>query len=248
MDTIWSQLEAYINFKHKIKESQKSKNQKRTCYFAPKEDILNWKQLCNYDTFLKSKEEWQSYFIKTNIDYNFNIKFFTDFKVVKENLKNGISIINDEFIKSTGNEKQLENLKEIVYNKGNNKIIFELIDQQKNKHLLCKLSKENMAYYITFEFIKSPLLIIKEIINSKDDELINKNFSFGKTKLNMNIFPVSKKQSENYGKKEAKIHNNIPNNNTSEIIEDKNKNGNNIKNNIPDFIYEALILLYKQKN
>ena len=104
MDEIKKQLEIYIEFKTRIKNAKKDKKQKDyRCILTLKDNILEWKKYSLYYVFKNSSNEWELKLSQT--DFNNKkpkFKIFTDYKTTKNNLENGISIINEDFIKATG--------------------------------------------------------------------------------------------------------------------------------------------------
>ena len=247
MEDTKKQLEIYYNFKKSIKNGKNNLNsfKEYECLLTPKEDILNWKNYYEYDESLFSNDskfkEWEYKIeIKTKYNKKPTFKIFKTFNEIKNNnnLIKGISVINKDFVSANGIKVVIQG--EIKCYVGNKKILFEM-NNIYGVFYICKVGKKEKKRYITLENVRPyNKSLINEILMTKDDILVQKQFTYEKSIFNYNVFYriYLNNSNENIIKITSNA-NNLSNNqrkNDNLIIDNKKK--------IPDFIFETIILLY----
>ena len=239
MNKVKSQLDIYISFRNLIKSSIR-KITSNGYYIVAKEDILKWKKYSLYSLYRSCNchnndlNKWESKFQEKKEEKEPQFKILTEIKDIKKKLKNGISIIQKEFLKSLGYNIKKEERgkeKEITYHILNNKIILDIQDKQNNHYLICKIGKRQLTKYIIFNCVKNSNNIIPKILNSKsEEELLNNSI----TTSNKEVIELD---STNINKYKNEI--NIQTTNSNII-----KENNYIKDNKNSLILETLILIY----
>lgn len=268
MDDPKKLLKLYVDFRAKIKSLKNSSTSKHEpCIIVSKEDLANWKKF-----FLYSKElinnyslqnEWESKiknkkYLKKPI---FNI--LSDYKAIKNHLskEKGISLLNKEFISFYTQSNQ--NLNQVNCYFGNQKTVIAIYGGLSfSDCLICKIGSKSSSQYIIYETIYNYKSSLIDIIINKKNTLVAKKTSFPSYDINKIITYGCKKIQQN-NNNESDIKDNINyhdinfnNNNHDFNTKDKINKSVNVfdskitgltedENNIPDSIFQLLILLYK---
>ena len=262
-------LKAYINFRKKIKNLKASNESSiEQCIIITKEDIANWKKLYEYSKLLINNnallKNWESkinskYSIKPTLTFH----FLKDYNEIKNHLSKGkgISFVNQEFINCFF---QANKIFKVNCHFGRKRMVLELNDGIKfSNSLICKVGSKSTSRYIIYETIdnyKSSLI----------DDLLKKKISSLTKKTIFPSNPINKILTYNCNKiRHANIeikldsfgHNfsdsNLNNNGNNSILDNKRIISRSVVNsyspninvdyecNIPDCIFEFLILTYK---
>ena len=239
-----TQIKAYYEFKNVVKMAKKADINNiqniNCCFITPKEDMLNWKKYYEYDkSLLNNKDklnEWESKINKKiQNEQKPTFKFLQTINEIKNNLTKGISIIEQNFF-STIDFTNTSRIRENKCYIGNNKILFDFNDFSAGHFFICKIGKKPSVKYVTFQNIIYSKDFIKEIIETKEEKFVNKEFVTNKCNCIYNvIYPININKLTKVKQKETNIINN------------NNINENNIaqkKSDIPDYILETLILIF----
>ena len=237
-------LNAYIKFRKKIKSSLKSNiSTTEQCIIITKEDMSSWKKYYEYSKKLANNisliNSWELKIKSKNKNQKPKFNILKDYNKIKTHLSNekGISFVSQEFINYFNpSEKNCKFNCKI----GNNKIVID-INGGITVHdcLICKTGSKSTLEYIIFETIHNyKYSLIDDIIKKKNINIKDKN-SFALIDINkIYCYKCKKNQNSDAGFDNSpinfnqnNINNNIPNNSN--------------KGNIPDFIIEFMILLYK---
>ena len=236
-------LNKYIYFRKKIKKSLNSKiATSEQCIIITKEDMSNWKNYYEYSKNLINNNSlinsWESRIETKNKNQKPKFHILKDYNAIKTHLSKGggISFVNQDFINYFNPFEK--NCKFNCYI-GNNKIVILLFGGIIfHDCLICKTgSKSTLEYIILETIVNFKFTLIDDIIKKKN-EYIKEKKSFPLYDINK-IITYKCKKIKNY---DAGFDNNAFNSNQNDInIISFNSN----KNNIPDFIIELLILMYK---
>jgi len=240
-----AQIKAYYEFKKVVKMAKNQVEISKVhsiycCFITTKEDLLNWKKFYEYDKTLLTNtsklNEWESKINKKiQNEQKPTFKFLKSINEIKNNLNKGISVIDQTFF-STINFNNTSKIREAKCSIGNNKILIDFNDLSGGHFFICKIGKKQSVKYVTFQNIMPYSKdIIKQIIEEKEENLINKEFVPMKCNC---IYNVIYRININNSTKVKQSETNIINNNI---------NDNNIaqkKSDIPDYILETLILIY----
>ena len=236
-------LNKYINFRKKIKKSLNSKiATTEQCIIIPKEDISNWKNYYEYSKNLINNisliNSWESKIKSKNKNQKPKFHILRDYNAIKTHISKGggISFVNQDFINYFNPSEK--NCKFNCYI-GNNKIVIQLFGGiTVHDCLICKTGSKSTLEYIIFETIHNyKYSLIDDVIKKKNSVIKEKN-SFPLYDINKIITYKCKKIKNN----DAGFGNNAFNSYQNEINEIPT---NTNEGNIPDFIFEFLILLYK---
>lgn len=248
-------LNAYIKFRKTIKSSLKlNVPTTEQCIILTKEDMSNWKKYYEYSKKLANNitliNDWELKIKSKNKNQKPKFNVLKDYNKIKTHISKGggISFVNQEFINHFNPyEKKCKFNCKI----GNNKIVID-IDGGVTVHdcLICKTGSKSTLEYIIFETIHNyKYSLIDDIIKKKNINIKDKN-SFPLIEINK-IYCYKCKKIQN---SDAGIDNNAFNfnqnninfgNNKQDYIKSNNVPNNSNEGNIPDFLIEFMILLYK---
>jgi len=248
-------LNAYIKFRKTIKSSLKlNVPTTEQCIILTKEDMSNWKKYYEYSKKLANNitliNDWELKIKSKNKNQKPKFNVLKDYNKIKTHISKGggISFVNQEFINHFNpDEKKCKFNCKI----GNNKIVID-INGGITVHdcLICKTGSKSTLEYIIFETIHNyKYSLIDDIIKKKNINIKDKN-SFPLIEINK-IYCYKCKKIQN---SDAGIDNNAFNfnqnninfgNNKQDYIKSNNVPNNSNEGNIPDFLIEFMILLYK---
>ena len=251
-------LNAYINFRKKIKKLMSSKNSSlEQCIIITKEDMANWKNYYDYSKNLVYNNSlinsWES---KVKAKYGIQKPKFhilKDYNAIKNHLskQKGISFVNQEFI---NHYIPSDKIFKLNCHFGYNKIIIELTGGYTfNDCLVCKIGSKSTLEYVLFETIKNYKSSIINDIIKKGDSSIKQKINFTLFTMNKIItYKCKKVQNNNLGYDRNVINqtnqnniNNYGSNRQGNFSNNNKASSNSNEGNIPDFIIELLILMYK---
>ena len=236
-------LNKYINFRKKIKKSLNLKiATSEQCIIIPKEDMSNWKNYYEYSKNLMNNNSlinsWESKIKAKNKNQKPKFHILKDYNEIKNHLSKGggISFVNQDFINYFNpSEKSFKFNCSI----GNNKIVFHIYGGiHFHDCLICKTGSKSTLEYILFQTVDNYRYTLIDDIIKKKNENIKQKKSFPSYTINNIISYKCKKIKNN----DSGFNNNAFNLNQNEINEIPT---NTNEGNIPDFILEFLILLYK---
>ena len=154
------QLRIFYEFRQEVKDlKQKSKNNflPGGVFLISKKDIRKWKNYYSYseDIFsdTSSLNQWKLQNEgKHAIGSEPKLKLLSKLNEIKNNLKEGITIVNRSFV----DEVKIKNIpKEIKCYIGNNRILLDIDDKVYLHCFICKIGKKENTRYITFEKIRN---------------------------------------------------------------------------------------------
>ena len=248
-------LNAYIKFRKTIKSSLKlNVPTTEQCIILTKEDMSNWKKYYEYSKKLANNitliNDWELKIKSKNKNQKPKFNVLKDYNKIKTHISKGggISFVNQEFINHFNpDEKKCKFNCKI----GNNKIVIDIYGGiTVHDCLICKTGSKSTLEYIIFEIIHNyKYSLIDDIIKKKNINIKDKN-SFPLIEINK-IYCYKCKKIQN---SDAGIDNNAFNfnqnninfgNNKQDNIKSNNVPNNSNEGNIPDFLIEFMILLYK---
>ena len=248
-------LNAYIKFRKTIKSSLKlNVPTTEQCIILTKEDMSNWKKYYEYSKKLANNitliNDWELKIKSKNKNQKPKFNVLKDYNKIKTHISKGggISFVNQEFINHFNpDEKKCKFNCKI----GNNKIVIDIYGGiTVHDCLICKTGSKSTLEYIIFETIHNyKYSLIDDIIKKKNINIKDKN-SFPLIEINK-IYCYKCKKIRN---SDAGIDNNAFNfnqnninfgNNKQDYIKSNNVPNNSNEGNIPDFLIEFMILLYK---
>ena len=205
LEKLQRELKIYIDSRESIKKAKNDLNKISVDYLyaIPKKDIELWKQYSEYDKSIFKNDsrfgEWEDKMQAKKIQYMTKTKpilrTLTTFNDFKQNFRQGISLVNKDFISHNCIAKLSEKIKCYL---GKKKILLE-INNNRIFFFICIIERNDSVQYVTFEKIhvynKS---FIDEILNAKDEILIEKKFTFQRLDFEYNIYNrITKKKSQN---------------------------------------------------
>ena len=256
MEKIKAQINAYYTLRKRVKKAKYDKKQSNSiinwfsrsansnsitdcfiCFITTKMDMLIWKNYYEYNESILSNtfelKKWESKInIKIQNEPKPTFRILNTINQIKNNLIRGISIISQEFLTSLDLEN-MTNLRQTKCYIGNNKILLDFNDLSSGHFLICKIGNKQSIKYITFDNIKPYNNdLINEILETKEEKLLNKEYTPSKSNC---IYNICYRININKPKKNKQKENNI--------IQNKSMNNNNINKNlyIADLINQKMI-------